>query len=746
LRQGEIDEEAREVVILAVEEPTPRGTTPIDDGGQNSRALRPPHRARHAVTGEGQFPGHFDLGDGPDGLELDALEAGLTHAHPELAADTTFPTTIDEWARALHVESTREVSPDELAEVLNAVRTPGLAQAGESFDAAHDRATDDRLQAFVKGLGLTDEQWQQTQEVSQRKGWILPSASSIGTLLTYATPAILRYGFNITNPWHHVAGSAIMSGIVHPIVSTIAQTPIVAALDTSQSKNGHLMVVDKSVNAAESPDQIAAKLALLAEELDQEDVKCQEVFRGIAAEYEMPVPAGRIPDAQVIHLVDKIRHDTDEARKETCGRQILDVGMAYLDLRVQEKALADKLRMASGVQQRMKDSTMRQFWPRVARAASPMIGTLIRGIGHAKHKDLSTPATAVALGVALIALGAQHWKSGADERDGGMHNDVKLNMLFGREFLKEAGKEAFDKGDPIMPEHIDVDKARDLAPGPATQMLRLVIKQLDRQLESPALTVAQRTSLVQERELLANALGDPNELLTLSHDGEARRLLNQVMGSGHPWAFAATEGWNKITGPMEFTVQGVKRFAAAWRMGIFGNVGITTTGRVPIAAAGGGDRADFWMQAAAQFLLGVGPGAYLALNQYDLDNIKNKRRADESSAIQQFGTSTFDLRWQSKQNQITRETLGAVGKTRQSDRLAKVARDKLMPAPEVPLAEDPYARNIGSETAESSTGMTPVHPGESSVGQAGSVAGSRASLRAARRHAESRRLDGGGDS
>ncbi len=119
---------------------------------------------------------------------------------------------------------------------------------------------------------------------------------------------------------------------------------------------------------------------------------------------------------------------------------------------------------------------------------------------------------------------------------------------------------------------------------------------------------------------------------------------------GHPFRFAAREGWNKMTS-LEMSAQLGQRLGLAWLGLALGNVGSTAISRVITAALGGPGVASLPAQFGAA-LLATASGVTNAKFAWMPVPIKNERRAEPERVgfLSQLGQSLVAPAWAWRQS------------------------------------------------------------------------------------------------
>lgn len=575
-----------------------------------------------------------------------------------------FPTTIAEWQMAVHQERNRKVEPELVASVLNDVRGVGTTNVGESHGDAMRRITPENVRDWRKGIGLTDRDVAVIEHNSRTIGRFIPSSSTLFNLVNYGlVPWLPNMGSkdSKTNAFISIG----IAGMLQPLVTSLVQTPIVAALDTWRKKMGPAITLDKGVHARITPQAAGAELKQAVGELKGVQRDIENFFREMATAYGVPVGEGPLAQAEVEAVVQHLNTDTEHERQAAFMTRLGELGQQSLEAEGDVRVKSDQVRMSTGVQDRQWQSTTHQLAPRIARAASSYVTPIGRAIERAHHQDPTTWTTLAAVGAAAMSMAWQHYAAGEDEVHGAASVEEKLNMLYGTDYLKPEGLEVLRHGGEFRPEHLDADKLRGLAPGPATQMLDRVRVTLEGFRNSLSPTSPQDAPKIAEYERDLEAIKH-NDLQNLTPNGDAERLMQEVIGRGgdkHPFTFAAREGWNKLT-KLEITAQIGQRMGVAWMLGALGNVGATAGGRLLTALNGGSSHAPLKVQFGAS-TLSTAMGVTSALTNYMPVNVKNERRADpeQVSFGRQLWNSVTAPVWQGRQHLAAKASTSAAGET-----------------------------------------------------------------------------------
>lgn len=575
-----------------------------------------------------------------------------------------FPTTIAQWQMAVHQERNRRVEPELVASVLNDVRGVGMANVEESHHDAMRRITPEHVRDWRKGIGLTDHDVAVIEHNSRTVGRFIPSSSTLFNLVNYGVvPWLPNMGSkdSKTNAFISIG----IAGLLQPLVTALVQTPVVAALDTWRKKMGPTVTLDKGVHARITPQAAGAELDQAVGQLKGAQREIEAFFREAATAYGVPVGDRPLDEAQVGAVVRHLNTDTDHERQTAFMDRLTSLGQQSLEAEGALREKSDLVRMSTGVQDRQWQSTTHQILPRVARAASSYVTPIGRWIERAQERDPTPFTTVAAVGAAAVSMAWQHYAAGEDEVHGAASVEERLNMLYGTSYLKPEGLEVLRRGGTFQPEHLDADKLRGLAPGPATQMLdrvRVAVESFRNALSpmdpEDAPKIAQH-----EHDLQAIA---HNDLQDLTPGGDAERLMQEVIGRGgdrHPFKFAAREGWNKLT-KLEITAQIGQRLGVAWMLGAGGNVGSTAGGRLITALNGGSSKASLPVQFAASTVSTV-MGSISAVTNYMPVNVKNERRADpeQVSFGRQLWNSVTAPLWQRRQGVAAQASSAAAGET-----------------------------------------------------------------------------------
>jgi hypothetical protein len=623
---------------------------PARRGARSDATARP--RSNTALTST-QAADELSAAERGEGYRTDGSEAS------SIRALRAFPTTIADWSAAVDRDRSRPVDSAMAASVLNEVRNKGSFNLGQSHHEAIALVEDQHVERWRAALGLGAAEVQNMVQNAKTLGHFIPSGSTIFNAANYAVLPFLK-NMGSDNAFVNTGIAVGVAGVLQPLVTGLMQTPIVAALDARRQKMGHAVALDGAVNAKRTPKQIGADLKEASAQVAGVDQQIAAKLTEMAHAYGLPAaPGGQFPVEDMSRVLDALANDPDVDRKTAHLEQFKALGMAQLEGMTRVKDLSDTLRMSQGVQGRQWQSTTRQIAPRTARAASAFVSVAGTAIERAMDVKPTVWPTVAAVGTALAALAWQHYAAGVDEVKGALEIEEKLNMLYGKNFLTEAGLDAQRNGTPILAEHIDEAKFRALAAGPASQTLARVGKLVGNY--AGALDAEANPAKAAEYAHDISAMRE-NRLADLTPGGDAQRLLHEVMGRGpeeHPFIYAAREGWQKLT-TLEITAQLGQRFGLAWTGGVFGNVGATAGSRLVGALFGGAAQAPIaaLLGGAA---LSTASGAAGAAAQFTVANVKNERRAepDRVSFIAQLASSVVAPLWQYNQSSKASEALAA---------------------------------------------------------------------------------------
>ncbi len=616
--------------------------------------------------------------------DLSAAERGVAIHTPRapLAATHKFPQTLAAWTQQLADEKGRPTNPGLAAQVLDEIRNKGLGDLGQTHAEAMALVGSHHVDRWRDAIGLSPADVARQRANARTIGRFIPTSSTLFNVVNFGVlPWLTLMGSK--TPLVNAGIAVASAGVAQPAATTLIQTPVIAALDTWRKKMGHAVALDGAVNAKQTPEQVAAALeaatsdvASIGKRLDSVHAEIADLDRGIHDVFAQmggaygspagPSSADADPAAQSRHVLAQLEADPDAARRDGFREQLIALGhrqleshttAAHLELgladkQAQQKGLSDSLRMSVGMLDRQKRSTKAQEWTRILRAASGLVTVAGKGIEKAVGVAPTLYPTAASVGLAAAALMAQHFAAGKDEQVGASDVEEKLNMLYGRDYLTEAGHQALVDGTPLRAEHVKEDGLRKLAPGPATQMLAQVTKM-----------VALHRSLLDENDpaqhAAAQAVDDDlaalseGRLADVAASGEAHKLLHEVMAGGaegHPFRFAAREGWNKMTS-LEMSAQLGQRLGLAWLGLALGNVGSTAISRVITAALGGPGVASLPAQFGAA-LLATASGVTNAKFAWMPVPIKNERRAEPERVgfLSQLGQSLVAPAWAWRQS------------------------------------------------------------------------------------------------
>ncbi len=636
-------------------------------------------------------------------------ERSINGLHP-------FPTTITEWSAAIDRERSRPINPQMAANVLNEIRNKGLFNLGQNHHESMARVENHHVERWRSALGLSQAEVNNMADTTRTYGYFIPSGSTLFNAANYGVLPFLSY-MGSKNPFTNAAIGVAVAGGLQPLVTGIIQTPIMAALNTWIQKVAHVVSLDAAVNPKRTPAQIGADLSRATAQVADVDVQVANKLTDMALAYG----AEHSPDGQ--HSVDAIRqildalaNDPNTDRKTAYAEHLEALGAQQIQNLLRTKDLSDDLRMSQGVQNRQWQSSKRQILPRTARAASAFVPAIGKTIEKALGVEPTPWPTVASVAVALGAMVWQHRAAGADEIKGNLQIEEKLNMLYGKEFLTEAGRKAQrTAGTPILAEHIDAAKFRGLAAGPASQTLARVgniIGNYDKALDAQA-----NPAKAAEYAHDLSAMQD-NRLAELTPGGDALKLLHEVMGRGpdkHPFVYAAREGWQKLT-MLEMSAQLGQRLGLAWTGVIFGNVGASAGSRLVTAAFGGVDAAP----AAARFAgaaMSTVFGAIGAATQWMVANAKNERRSepDRVTFLAQLANSVLGPAWQQRQLSDANHALESAAAASQVNlRRSPLHSMEAALAPPTGRSETAHETDSDSDSVSSyATAPLPESPGES---------------------------------
>jgi hypothetical protein len=575
-----------------------------------------------------------------------------------------FPTTIAEWEMAVHQERNRKVEPELVASVLNDVRGAGMDNIGESHHDAMRRITPENVRDWRKGIGLTDHDVAVIEHNSRTVGRLIPSSSTLFNLVNYGlVPWLPNMGSKDSKT--NACISIGVAGLLQPLVTALTQTPIVAALDTWRKKMGPTITLDKGVHARITPQAAGAELSQAVGQLKGVQRDIEVFFHEMATAYGVLVGAGPLDEAEVNAVVQHLDTDSGHERQVAFMSRLTSLGEQSMEAAGDVREKSDQVRMSTGVQDRQWQSTTHQILPRVARAASSYVTPIGRWIERAQGKAPTPFTTLAAVGAAIVSLAWQHYAAGEDEVHGAASVEEKLNMLYGTSYLKPEGLQVLRRGGTFLPEHLDADKLRGLAPGPATQMLDRVRVTLEGFKNSLSPTDPEKAPKMAEYEHDLQVIAD-NDLKNLTPGGDAEQLMHEVIGRGgecHPFKFAAREGWSKLT-KLEITAQIGQRLGVAWMLGAAGSVGAAAGASLITALNGGSSLASLPMLFGASTVSTV-MGGISALTNYMPVNVKNERRADpeQVSFGRQLCSSMAAPVWQGRQRIAAQKSVAEAGKT-----------------------------------------------------------------------------------
>jgi len=585
---------------------------------------------------------------------IDIMAAGSSAPVRELEhgpLQAGFPTTIPAWELAVHQERNRPVDTRLVASVLKDVRGVGMNNVGESHHDVMSRITPDHVRNWRKGIGLTDHDIATIENNSRTIGRFIPSSSTLFNLVNYGVvPWLPNMGSK--DPTTNAFISIGIAGVLQPLATALAQTPIIAALDTWRKKMGPTIALDKGVHARLTPQAAGAQLQQAVGELKGVQAEIETLFREMATAYVVPLGEGAMSEEQVNATVQALHADTHHEQQADFIARLTALGQKSLDAEGDVRESSDQLRMSTGVQDRQWQSTKQQIAPRIARAATSYVTPIGRAIERSLEMKPTPYTTVAAVGAAAVSVAWQHYAAGEDEVHGAASVEEKLNIAYGTNYLKPEGKEALRRGGEFQPEHVDEAALRALASGPATQMLDRVRAMLQGQMDALSPSHPEHAAKIAEYEHDLQALAD-NALRDLTPGGQAEKLMHEVIGRGgdsHPFKFAAREGWNKLT-KLEITAQIGQRLGVAWMLGGAGNVGATAGGRLVNALNGGSSKASLPIQFGAA-TLSTAMGAVSAVTNFMPVNVKNERRADPDkvSVGRQVLNSVASPLWQLHQH------------------------------------------------------------------------------------------------
>ena len=677
-------------VVATTAEPTARDTTSHASVRDTSPT---PTNDRISVAStsarpRGTLPGpRAQAASSTPAIPLDDLSAaergmGVRVALDAPVATRKFPQTLGAWSRQLADEKSRPTDPGLAAQVLNEIRNKGLGDLGQTHGQAMALVGDHHVAQWRDALGLSPADVARMRSNARTIGRFVPTSSTLFNVVNFGVlPWLTLMGSK--TPMVNAGIAVASAGVAQPAATTLIQTPVIAALDTWRKKMGHAVALDGAVNAKQTPEQVAKALEAATSdvarlgkrpdstraEIAEVDRAIHDVFAQMAATYGAPAGPSTA-DAELAahsqHLLAQMEADPDRARQDGLRSQLIALGHRRLESQAaaehleqglaarqsQQKGLSDSLRMSVGMLDRQKRSTKAQEWTRILRAASGLVTVAGKGIEKAVGSRPTLYPTAASVGLAAAALMAQHFAAGRDEQVGASDVEEKLNMLYGRDYLTETGQQALVDGTPLRAEHVKEDGLRKLASGPATQMLAQVTRMvaLHRSLldaDDPAQHAAVQAV---DGDLAALAEG---RLDDVAAGGEAHKLLHEVMAGGaegHPFRFAAREGWNKMTS-LEMSAQLGQRLGLAWLGLALGNVGATAISRVITAALGGPGVASLPAQFGAA-LLATASGVTNAKFAWMPVPIKNERRAEPERVgfMSQLGNSLVAPAWAWRQS------------------------------------------------------------------------------------------------
>lgn len=625
--------------------------------------------------------------------DLSAAERGVAvRATPSDMTVHAFPQTLAAWSAALAREKSRPTDPALAAQVLNEIRNKGRGDLGQTHAEAMALVGDHHVAQWREALGLNPAEVARMRNNARTIGRFIPTSSTLFNVVNFGVlPWLTLMGSK--HPMVNAGIAVASAGVAQPATTTLIQTPVIAALDTWRKKMGHAVALDGAVNAKQTPEQVAAalesatsdvasihkRLDSVNHEIADVDHAIQDVFAQMATAYGAAAgPSHAAADADGAehsqHLLAQLEADPDATRQDGFRNQLIALGHRQLEghatqehlaqglagKQAEQKVLSDSLRMSVGMLDRQKRSTKAQEWTRILRAASGLVTVAGKGIEKAVGVAPTLYPTAASVGLAAAALMAQHFAAGRDEQVGASDVEEKLNMMYGRDYLTEAGHQALVDGTPLRAEHVKEDGLRKLAPGAATQMLAQVTKMvaLHRSVLDENDPAQQPALQAFDDDLAALAEG---RLGDVAPGGEAHKLLHEVMAGGaegHPVVFAGREGWNKMTS-LEMSAQLGQRLGLAWLGLALGNVGSTAISRVITAALGGPGVASLPAQFGAA-LLATAAGVTNAKLAWMPVPIKNERRAEPERVgfLSQLGNSLVAPAWAWKQSSAAGHALG----------------------------------------------------------------------------------------
>ncbi|SHN09432.1 hypothetical protein [Rhizobacter sp. OV335] len=562
------------------------------------------------------------------------------------------------------------------ADILNQVRhNPLAANAGTTPTHAElaQRLTDERLEQFLTGaLQMTPQKLHAMESMAAKGGRYIPSSGSLFQALLYG---VIPFAGLASTPTKVLIGSGAALA-AQPFVTAALQTPIVSAITVMRQKGAPMGKMPGNLKANTSLPQIEAKLERLNAAAQADAEAMQTLMASLAQSHPgQALPADQPPTEQRMSaFFASLSQDEHDALADIQQRQTVRA--------IEAAALVvDGLRL-EGMQARQKNSTRAQVWLRTARGASSILAPALQAA------KWSTPAiTGVSVVLALAALLGQHIAAGKDEKTA-RTDELKLSILYG-DLFNAIGQADWEAGRPITGDGIDEKKLQALLTEPETTIagrVKSMVEGRQKELEArlQALPPAEGPALEAGNEVATQlaariqgckdevALIDSGKLTDLPQDSFARQLFNQSMESTAV-AFAATEGWNKLRAPLEYSAQVGQRLSQQFTYGLLGGAGALALGRGvnavvyevnkhhagqhPDPAHAGKPIPGMSGEAAwAQVLLTLGAAAiafYSAISQYSAVNVKNARRdgaGGDPGLADQLKNGVMSPGWQSQAN------------------------------------------------------------------------------------------------
>lgn len=609
-------------------------------------------------------------------------------AQPPALEVAPFPNNLEAWEQAILAQMKRPVDKDAAAAVLNEIRfNPHKRDALAGYIPNHKELkggiTQEHIDRWNLALGLSPRDVKAMNDMAFWGGLTVPLNNTAFNAISFALVPMLRYlTKNMQSPW---AQAGVGLGVVaaQPFLSSVVQTYAVAALEVWRQKNALSVQTDKTtINAKQTPREIEAAINLAVQEFRASSVAVNAQMRAMAEAHSIGVPADGISldqnlQQEIVNNATPYEMTTLAPLRDKNAADLLKLGN-----------LVSKLQATEGAQARAYHLQLRQILPRTLRSGSRMPSALLTGFFAKPNKDgenLLSPieVTGISMSVAMVFQLLQHLAAGFDEVAGQTH-DHMMNMLHADVFNAE-GKAAWERGETILAEHLDEKKLRDLVEMPDRQMAKRVIKIIEGKLTAaekllpPTATEggvdAEKMDIevgegavigeADVRKKIAEFKADlkllrEGKLTELTADGEARELLDGVLGKGFPVKHAVKAGTDKFT-PLEFSSQLGQRIGQSFTFLFGGSAAAVALGPVLTAMLGGNAKVPNVVKvviAAANTMV----GAFAAVSQYMVVNIKNYRRdAGNIGFGQQLlqGVVSPVIQWQD--NRASKRGLAAAG-------------------------------------------------------------------------------------